>query len=148
VDIVGLISVMVMAVLAAGPGDTVPQPEPFKVIVNAARRGQAVDRTALVQIYLGAADRWADGKPIVPVDLSATSPVRAAFSRAVLDMPIERVQMHWMKSMSQGRTPPKTKTSDDEVIAFVSGEPGAVGYVSTSAALPDTVRVLSVQTGP
>jgi ABC-type phosphate transport system substrate-binding protein len=36
------------------------------------------------------------------------------------------------------------RTTDEEVVAFVRRTPGAIGYVSGGAALPDTVKAIDV----
>jgi ABC-type phosphate transport system substrate-binding protein len=117
----------------------------FKVIVNAKITGHAVSRETLAQVYLGRADRWSDGKPIAAVDLSTTSPVRAAFSQAVLGMSTLAVRQHWTRTIGNGHVPPMARSTDEDVIAFVSARTGAVGYVAADAVLPDTVRVVAVQ---
>ena len=133
-------------VLAAGPGVYADEPVvAFKVIVNPKVVGRKIPREGVAQIYLGRVFRWGDGSPIVAVDLSTTSSVRAAFSRAILGMPVEGVKNHWMHSASTARRPPMIKASDEEVIAFVATEPGAIGYISESTAVPPTVRVVSVE---
>jgi hypothetical protein len=40
--------------------------------------------------------------------------------------------------------PPPVKSSDAEVLAFVAGMPGAIGYVSVGATIPPNVKVLAV----
>lgn len=118
----------------------------FKVIVNPKVAGRAISRTALVQIYLGKARAWGDGHPIAAVDLSSTSPVRAAFSEAILGMPVAGVQAHWLRSINTGGSrPPVTKRADEDVIAFVASEPGGVGYVAEATAVPETVKAVVVQ---
>ena len=102
--------------------------------------GNALRREILAQVYLGGADRWGDGTPIVAVDLSGVSPVRHAFSSQVLGKSVDAVKHHWLRRISSGQRPPLSKASDDEVIAFVASQPGAVGYVSAAAAVPPTVR--------
>ena len=37
------------------------------------------------------------------------------------------------------------RSTDEDVIAFVSGRMGGVGYVSTDAVLPDSVHAVVVQ---
>jgi ABC-type phosphate transport system substrate-binding protein len=118
---------------------------PFKVIVNANVAGQALTRDVLVQIYLGKVERWGDRSVIVAVDLSSTSTVRQAFSERALGMPVEAVQRLWMRKIADGKRPPISKPSDQEVIAFVAAEPGGIGYVSSTAQVPPTVRELPVQ---
>jgi ABC-type phosphate transport system substrate-binding protein len=120
--------------------------EGFKVIVNAGQSGTTVRRDVLTDIYLGKAQRWGDGSRIVAVDLSATSPVREEFSQQVLGMPLDAVKVHWIRNVSERRQlPPPSKSSDEDVIAFVATEPGGLGYVSAAAAIPDTVRVVEVR---
>ena len=124
---------------AAGAADA------YKVIVNARMTGRTVSRETLAQVYLGKVERWGDGKPITAVDLSTTSPVRAAFSQSVLGMSVVAVRMYWTRTMVTDHFPPVVRSTDDDVIAFVGTRTGAVGYVSADAVLPDTVQVVNVQ---
>jgi hypothetical protein len=117
----------------------------FKVIVNPGVAGTKIPRETLAQIYLGNARTWSDGSAIAPVDLSTVSPVRRAFSRAVLGTPVDAVKQHWLRSAGSGKRPPAVKESDAAVVAFVASAHGAVGYVSQDAELPATVRVLVVE---
>ena len=118
---------------------------PFKVIVNPRVTGRTLARDALAQIYLGKADRWSNGGLIVAVDLSSTSAVREAFSAGVLGMSVEAVKHYWLRRISAGRWPPVTKSSDEDVIAFVAAEPGGVGYVSAETPVPATVREVALE---
>lgn len=133
-------------VLASGLGASASDAEvPFKVIVNPTVVGQTLPRQVLAEIYLGTVERWGDGSPITAVDLSSTSTVRQAFSQQALGMPIEAVRYRWMQKMATGKRPPLSKGSDDEVIAFVAAERGAVGYVSLAARVPPTVREVTLR---
>jgi ABC-type phosphate transport system substrate-binding protein len=134
---VGLVLVAALASPAQEPS--------FKVIVNPKVAGRKITRDALAQIYLGQAQRWGDGSPIVAVDLSSTSTVRQAFSTTILGTSVERVKQHWLRAASAGKRPPLTKGSDADVIAFVAGAAGGVGYVSEAADVPPTVRIVPVQ---
>ena len=117
----------------------------FKVVVNPTVGGRKIPRDVLAQIFLRTAQRWGDGRPIVPVDLSTTSVVREAFTGAVLGMPIDGVKAYWMRSVATGNRPPATKGSEQEVIAFVAAEPGAIGYVADATPVPPTVRVVAIE---
>jgi ABC-type phosphate transport system substrate-binding protein len=119
--------------------------ESFKVIVHPSVAGGKIPRTALAQIYLGKARSWGDGSAITPVDLSTVSPVRRAFSDSVLGTSVDAVKQVWMRNVSAGHLPPAVKDSDAAVVAFVASTRGAVGYVSESAEIPATVRVVTVQ---
>ena len=117
----------------------------FKVIVNARMTGRTVSRETLTQVYLGKAERWGDGRPVTAVDLSTTSPVRASFSQAILGMSVISVRMYWTRTMVSDHFPPMVRSTDEDVIAFVSSRTGSVGYVSADAVLPDTVHAVVVQ---
>jgi ABC-type phosphate transport system substrate-binding protein len=57
---------------------------------------------------------------------------------------IAEVQIYWQRRMSQGVTPPPVKATDEEVLAFVASTPGAIGYVSTTVLLPESVRAVEL----
>ena len=117
----------------------------FQVIVHPTMVGKVITRTALADIYMGKADRWSDGRQVLPVDLSATSPIREAFSRACLGLPTEGVRLYWMRRISSGAQPPFSRKTDEDVIAYVASHPGAVGYVAEGLALPETVKAVAIR---
>jgi ABC-type phosphate transport system substrate-binding protein len=137
-------SVLVLAVLAAGAAPVVSADAPYRVIVHPQVKGTQIPRAALSSIFLKQAPRWGDGRPVLPVDQSVRSTVRQSFSGQVLQQGIVEVQVYWQRRMAAGVTPPPVKTSDEEIVSFVAATPGAIGYVSTSTPLPDSVREIAV----
>ena len=134
---------MALVLAAALPS---PAADDFVVIVNPSVAGVNVRRADLGAVFLRKATRWGNGATAVPVDQSGTSPVRNAFSRAVLGMPVAAAVQYWQKQMF-GRNPvrpPAVRGSDAEVIAFVARTEGAVGYVSKAAVLPPEVKAIAV----
>ncbi|HEV7501256.1 MAG TPA: hypothetical protein VGQ33_14680 [Vicinamibacteria bacterium] len=120
----------------------------FVVIVGAANPATSIRRQELARLFLKKTSRWSDGHGVMPVDQSAGSQVRSAFTRAVLSVEgmgqISAVQNFWLQQVYSGRnTPPLVKAADADVLAFVAGTPGAVGYVG---ALPAAggVKVLTI----
>jgi len=120
--------------------------DPFVVIVNPSVPGSTVHRADLAAVFLKKAVRWGDGSPATPIDQSGTSPVRRAFSETVFQMPVVAVLQYWQKQLlSPATTPvrvPLVKGSDEEVLAFVATTAGSVGYVSTGATVPPSVKVV------
>jgi ABC-type phosphate transport system substrate-binding protein len=57
---------------------------------------------------------------------------------------IPEVQIYWQRRMSQGVTPPPVRATDEEVVAFVASTPGAIGYVSPAALLPESVKAVEL----
>lgn len=118
----------------------------FVVVVHPSVTGSGIKRSDLAAVFLKKAMRWGSGGNAVPVDQSGTSPVRKAFSEAVIQQPVAQVVQYWQKLMfsSSPLRPPPVKKTDAEVIAFVSTTPGAVGYVSAGTTLPPEVRPLAL----
>jgi ABC-type phosphate transport system substrate-binding protein len=117
----------------------------FQIVVHQTVEGSRISRSVLADIYRGNVIRWGNEIRILPVDQSSQAPVRQAFTRDVLHQSLGEVQEYWTQRMATDRqTPPPTKPSDAEVLAFVAGKKGAIGYVSAGAALPDGVKVLTL----
>jgi ABC-type phosphate transport system substrate-binding protein len=136
---------LAMAVLLAAAAPS-PAADQFVVVVHPSVSGTNVRRADLAAVFLRKATRWGTGAVAVPVDQSGTSPVRNAFSQAVLGMPVATAVQYWQKQMfaTNPLRPPSVKGSDDEVIAFVANTEGAVGYVSRAAVLPKGVKAIAV----
>ena len=136
--LVALAAVLALAAPARAADD-------FVVVVHPSVRGAAVHKADLAAVFLKKVPRWGDKTPAVPVDQSATSVVRRAFSESVLGMPVSTVLQYWQKQMfaTPPQRPPAVKASDAEVVAFVAATPGAVGYVSARTTLPPEVKALS-----
>jgi ABC-type phosphate transport system substrate-binding protein len=119
--------------------------EPCQVVVNAANPASAIKREALVAIFTGQMTRWKDNRTIAPVDQSMRSPVRSAFSEKLLGQSVMEIQIYWQRRLANGQGfPPPVKASDEEVVAYVRGNAGAIGYVSSGFALGDTVKAIKI----
>lgn len=118
----------------------------YRVIVNAANPTTKIARVEAGRIFLKQSSRWADGKAAVPVDQSTVSQVRIAFSKGVLGQSVDAIQQYWNRQIYSGRgVPPLVKSNDDEVVAFVQGNTGGVGYVSASAKLTSGVKEITIE---
>jgi ABC-type phosphate transport system substrate-binding protein len=138
------IPLLVAAMLLAGVAPVVTADASFRVIVHPQVKGTQIPRAALTSIFLKQAPKWGDGSPVLPVDQSVRSPVRHAFSNDVLQQGLVQVQVYWQRKMATGQVPPPVKSSDEEIISFVASTPGAIGYVSATTPLPDSVREVAV----
>lgn len=121
------------------------QTEGFRIIVHAANQQPPMEADRLAKIFLKKVKRWDDGTPINPVDQADDSPVRESFTEAIHGKKVSAIAGYWTREIFSGRgVPPPKRTSDQEVIDFVRNDRGAVGYVSSSAALGDGVKELEV----
>jgi len=123
----------------------VPEPAPYKVIVNASNPVTWVKKSELAAMFLKKSDSWPTGALVVPVDQPERAAVRQSFSRDVIGKPPAAVKSYWNQLVFSGRSvPPPEKLTDDEVIRFVQNTPSAVGYVSATKKTKG-VKVLMVR---
>jgi ABC-type phosphate transport system substrate-binding protein len=117
----------------------------FKVVAHPDVAAGELTTAAASNIFLKKDRKFPGGGEANAVDLPASSPVRDAFSKAVHGRSTSAVVTYWQQQVFSGKdTPPVTKPSDDAIIAFVKGTPGAIGYVSEGAAT-DGVKVVKIK---
>jgi ABC-type phosphate transport system substrate-binding protein len=136
--------VLLVVALAALQIPGVTAAQSFKVIVHPGVEGTDISREILSSIFLKQVARWEGGEPVQPVDQSMRSAVRAAFSEAVFDKPVDGMAMFWADKIRKGIAPPPVKSTDEDVISYVAANAGAIGYVSPGAVVPPNVKALSV----
>lgn len=67
----------------------------------------------------------------IPVNLSPDHPLRLAFSQTLLNKRPEALESYWNEQYFQGITPPYVVASEEAMLRFVAGTPGAIGYISS-----------------
>lgn len=117
----------------------------YVVIVNQAVPATSVAPSALGRIFEKRTISWSNGLAAEPVDLASNSPLRARFTRDVLDKSVAQAQAFWQAQVFSGHgVPPVELPTDAAVVQYVETHAGAVGYVASSTRLPDGVRRLKV----
>jgi len=93
-------------------------------------------------IFLGKSLKLPNGEKVTVVDLPRGNPVRKEFYAKVIHKNPSQIKSYWAKRIFTGRgTPPKSLASQRAAVDWVSGGPGRIGYVDSSA-LNDKVIVL------
>ena len=106
----------------------------FTVIVNAQNGVSQISKDDLKSIYLGKKSSWPNGGKIEAVMLHEGK-AHEAFSNDIVAKSPAQLATFWKSALFTGTgTPPKTVSSDAEVVQAVSSTPGAVGYISAGAA--------------
>ena len=140
---VTLFVVVGIAALCAGAREATAAD--FKVVVHVGNPTSSASTAQLGRLFLKKDTRWESGEAVEPVDQSAKSPVRAVFSTEVHRKDVGSVKSYWQQQVFSGRgTPPPEMSSDAEVLAFVRSHAGAIGYVSSAAAVGDGVKVVKL----
>lgn len=133
------------AFAAEEPEETPPPKPTYAVIVSASNTTGSLSRSLLSRMLLKKVTKWDDETTITPLDLSAKSETRAHFSKEIHKKSVKYIRRYWQKQMFSGRgTPPKQLKSDEDMLEYVAGNEGAIGYVSAGLLLPRSVRVVTV----
>ncbi len=111
----------------------------YKLIVHPSNPVSTLQRSEAARMFLKKVTTGPDGRPVAVIDQERTSEVRKAFSRDVHQRDADAIASYWQTAVFSGRdVPPPIGKSDQEVLAFVRANPGAIGYVSPGV---DTVGV-------
>ncbi len=131
--------------LAAAAGPALADGPGFQVIVNASNPADSITRRQLSDMFLKKVTHWPDGLTVEPVEPPERSLTRAYFLSDVMGgKSALALKTFWQKRVFSGRdTPPVEKGSDEEVVAFVRANRGAVGYVAATAPVAG-VKVLTL----
>ena len=89
-----------------------------------------LDREALRDIFLKRVVIDNAGNKLVPLNLPADDPLRAAFSEALLGKPPDALQRYWNERYFQGVSPPYVVRSEEAMLGFIAETPGALGYIA------------------
>jgi ABC-type phosphate transport system substrate-binding protein len=111
-----------------------PQEVGIAVIIAAGAAPPRLTRDQLTLIFERKKTFWDDGQRIHPVNLSASHPLRRAFSVQVFGRAPEDLDEYWRDMYFHGVLPPFVLASEEAVIRFVVNTPGAIGYVSACLA--------------
>lgn len=118
----------------------------FVVIVGEASPLTTVSREQLSQIFLKKTKTLPGGREAMPVDIVGHAKARIAFSNAVHKRSLVAIQNFWNQQIFSGKeVPPPQMAREVDIVAFVRGNPDAVGYVSPTAELGPGVRVLRLE---
>jgi ABC-type phosphate transport system substrate-binding protein len=142
--IAGLV-VLALSMIPMTPADVGAQSAQFKVVINSAQQATALSKAQVSRFFLKKETTWAGGQAVMPVDLVDKSQVRGSFSQAVHGRDVSAIKSYWQRMIFSGTAvPPAEKANEDEVIAYVKANPGAIGYVAADTAIPNGVRVVTL----
>ncbi|HXS19081.1 MAG TPA: hypothetical protein VN764_17905 [Polyangiaceae bacterium] len=124
---------LVLLLITSGRADEKPS---FYVIAHPSVAATSLPTRFVADAFLKKVTRWESGAVIHPVDLPSTSKTRIAFTDQVLRRSVAAVRSYWQQRIFSGRdVPPPEVDTESQVVKYVAGHPGALGYVSDSTEL-------------
>ncbi len=70
-----------------------------------------------------------DGLSWLPINLSAESPIRQAFSQKLFNQSPGDMERYWNIQYFNGIRPPHVVSSEEAMLRFVANTPNAIGYI-------------------
>ncbi len=114
-----------------------------KIIANPSVQAETISAAEVKSVFLKERNSLRDGTHVEPV-LATGGSAHAAFLKEYLAQSDDSLQDHYRTLVFTGKgLMPKVLHSDEEVVAYVAKTRGAIGYVSSTAAL-DGVKTLTV----
>ncbi len=112
------------------------------VICNSSVPHDRLSSSDIQQIFLGRKTRWADDQKISFV-LIKEGEIHAEFLKTYLSRTPSQYQAFWRKMVFTGQSGlPTSFNTPEEVIKYVAGTPGAIGYVPAGLS-HDKVKVVA-----
>ena len=135
-------SILIFATLLFFARDASADPG-YRVIVNSANPVRSITKEHVSQMLLKTRTTWSNGNKVLPVDQRVGSHVRDLVSNALHGRSASVIKNWWNQQIFAGKgVPPPELASDAKVVAYVSSNPGAIGYVAGDAAIGDTKTVV------
>ncbi|CAM4169904.1 phosphate ABC transporter substrate-binding protein [Pseudoalteromonas byunsanensis] len=101
------------------------------------------DQETIKKIFLGKTKSFSNGRSAILISASSSDPASDEFNTKVIGKSSSQVKAYWSKILFTGKgTPPQEMDSNNDVIAAVSSNPDAIGYIDASAAT-DAVKVVA-----
>lgn len=100
------------------------------VVVNARSGVERLTLDDTINIFLGRYRQLPGGITALPVDQPPFQPERARFYQLLVDKDLAEINAYWARLVFSGKTnPPHQATGAAEVIEWLAGHKGAVGYL-------------------
>jgi len=116
----------------------------FIVVVNEGNPVPSLSRPEISDLFLKKSSEWPKLGRVLPVDQPEGSAVRESFNREIHRKSSTAIRAYWQQRVFSGRdVPPPEKDGDQEVLAYVRKNAGAIGYLSPKAST-EGVKVLEV----
>ncbi|MBN1381388.1 MAG: substrate-binding domain-containing protein [Deltaproteobacteria bacterium] len=115
------------------------------VVANKSVAQSSLSKDSLNAIFLGKMTSWKNGARLEFVTLKDNSPVHEDFLSQFIGRTAMQFSNYWKQQVFTGKgRMPKQFASESELIEYVSGTDGAIGYVSAGAA-KDSVKIINIE---
>ena len=112
------------------------------VIANPKSGVEKLNHDEVVNIFLGRFRQLPSGLSALPADLPPAQPEKAIFYRLLVNKELAEINSYWERLFFSGRTvPPRQTIGNDDLLNWVAGTPGGLGYIER-ARVDNRVRIV------
>jgi ABC-type phosphate transport system substrate-binding protein len=120
------------ALLAASLAGSVAMAD-VVAVVSAQSTVTVLNKTQLVDLFLGKARRFPNGTVALPIDQAEGSPARDEFYKTFADKSPAQIKAYWSKIVFTGRgRPPPAVANGLEMKKRIAANSAAIGYIERS----------------
>lgn len=136
------VSITVFLLFIALPAPAITLANDVVIITNEGVPTQTLSRDDIKQIFLGKKTTWDNGEKIIFAVQDRTEASDLFLKKYILKSAYQ-FDIYWKKQVftGKGRTP-RSFSSDQELVQFVSQTHGAIGYVSSGVDIGKTKNIL------
>ena len=114
------------------------------IITNNSVRESSISEEDVSRIFLGKKKKWTDGSKIDPVVIK-DGDLHEEFLKAFVHKTLASFSSYWKRQIVSGTGfPPKSFSSEPEIVKYVLENPGTIGYISATTA-HEGVKVLTIR---
>jgi len=119
--------------------------ENVAVVVSATSPINTLEKSTVVDIFMGRYVAYPDGRPAVPLEVVGADGLRQDFYRQLVGMSTSKINAYWARLRFSGRQRPTLeKSSEAEITQYLAENSAAIGYLYKSRVTDDLKIVLEL----
>jgi ABC-type phosphate transport system substrate-binding protein len=100
------------------------------VVANARCAVDSLTREQVINIFLGRYRQMPNGIAATPLDLPETHSEKARFYRLLVNKDLSEIDAYWARLVFSGKTlPPRQAANQQELVAWLARDKGAIAYM-------------------
>ena len=104
--------------------------EQLVVVTSLNSEINVIDKKGLIDLYMGKYSAFPNGQQATPIDVATNTDLRAQFYKALVGLPLARVNAYWSRLKFSGRAkPPAVEQTLDDVKQRIENDSSALAYV-------------------
>jgi len=116
--------------------------ETIVVVTSQNNTIQSIDKKGLIDLYMGKYSAFPNGERATPIDVEKDSNLKETFYRALVGLPLARVNAYWSRLKFSGRAkPPAVEQTLDDVEQRINNDSSALAYIYESK-VTDKMKVV------